>query len=157
MSGSVTEAAGPEQVMVRRAGALGLVAGPVAFAAGALAGGADGGWSALLGVVVVVANFAVHGLSLAWAAGVSIPMLQVVALGGFVARMAVIVGVLVLLNRAVFFSPAIFGVAAVITVFALLGYEARLMSRGLGGGLQIPPEPSAAAAAAALRAREDGR
>jgi hypothetical protein len=156
MSGSVTEAAGPEHVMVRRAGALGLVAGPVAFAAGALAGGADGGWSALLGVVVVVANFAVHGLSLAWAAGISIPMLQVVALGGFVARMAVIVGVLVLLNRTVFFSPAIFGVAAVITVFALLGYEARLMSRGLGGGLQIPPEPSAAAAAA-LRAQEDGR
>jgi hypothetical protein len=157
MSGIVTEASGPEHVMVRRAGALGLAAGPVAFAAGALAGGADGGWSALLGVVLVVANFAVHGLSLAWAAGISIPMLQVVALGGFVARMAVIVGVLVLLNRTAFFSPAFFGVAAVITVFALLGYEARLMSRGLGGGLQIPPEPSAAAAAAALRAREDGR
>jgi hypothetical protein len=155
MSGIVTEASGPEHVMVRRAGALGLAAGPVAFAAGALAGGADGGWSALLGVVLVVANFAVHGLSLAWAAGISIPMLQVVALGGFVARMAVIVGVLVLLNRTAFFSPAFFGVAAVITVFALLGYEARLMSRGLGGGLQIPPEPSAAAAA--LRAREDGR
>jgi hypothetical protein len=157
MIGSVTEVSGPERVMVRKAEALGLVAGPVAFVAGALADGQDGGWSALLGVVVVVANFAVHGLSLAWAARISIEMLQVVALGGFVARMAVIVGVLVLLNRTAFFSPAIFGVAAVLTVFALLGYEARLMARGLGGRLQIPPEPSAAAAAAALRAREDGR
>src|SRR5918992_1304960 len=107
---SVTEASGPERVMVRRAGAL---------------GGGGGGWSALLGVVVVVANFAVHGLSLAWAARISIPTLQVVALGGFVARMAVIVGTLVFLNRTAFFSPAIFGVTAVVTVFALLGYEAR--------------------------------
>jgi hypothetical protein len=143
--------------MVRRAAVLGLGVAPVAFAAGALVGGSDGGWSALLGVVVIVANFAIHGLSLAWAAGISIPMLQMVALGGFVARMATIVGALVLLDRTAFFSPAIFGVAAVLTVFSLLGYEARLVSRGLGARLQVPPEPSAAAAAAALRASDEGR
>jgi hypothetical protein len=151
----LTETATPEHVMVRRAVVLGGVAAPVAFVAGALVDGADGGWSALLGVAVVVTNFAVHGLSLAWAAGISIPMLQVVALAGFVGRMAIIVLALVLLDRTVFFSPAIFGVAALVTIIALLGYEARLMSRGVGGNLQIRPEPAAAAAAEALRVREE--
>jgi hypothetical protein len=151
----VAETTIPERVMVRRALAVGVVAAPLAFAAGVLLGGGDGGWSALLGVVVVVANFAVHGLSLGWAGAISIPVLQVVAVVGFVTRMAIIVGILILLDRTAFFSPAVFGIAAVVTVFTLLGYEARLLSRGLGGTLQIPPEPAAAAAAAALQAREE--
>lgn len=152
---SMGETSKPEYTMVRRAVALGIVAAPVAFVVGALAGGAGGGWSALLGVVVVVANFAVHGLSLAWAAGVSITLLQVVAVVGFVVRMGVILGALVLLDRTDFFSPVIFGITAVAGTFSLLGYEARLVGRGLGGTLEIPPEPSAVAAAEALRAREE--
>ena len=145
----------PEHVMVRRALALGVVAAPLAFAAGALAAGVDGGWSALIGVVVVVANFAVHGLSLGWAAAISISLLHVVALVGFVARMGIIVGALVLLDRTAFFSPVAFGITAVVATFGLLGYEARLIARGLGGGLTIPPERTAAAAAHALQ--KEGR
>jgi hypothetical protein len=152
---AMNEASKPEHTMVRRALVLGSVAAPVAFVLGALAGGAGGGWSAVLGVVVVVANFAAHGFSLAWAAGVSITLLQIVAVVGFVARMGVILGTLVLLDRTEFFSPLIFGITAVAGTFGLLGYEARLVAHGLGGNLQIPPEPSAAAAAAQLRDREE--
>lgn len=143
--------------MVRRAVAAGALAAPVAFATGLAAGGLDGAWSALLGVVIVVANFAAHGLSLAWAAGVSIPLLQAVALGGFVVRVGAIVAALFALDHTAFFRPAIFGVAVVASTLALLGYEARLSIRGLSGGLQIPPEPAAAAAARRLRARETAR
>lgn len=152
---SMVEAQKPEHTMVRRALVLGSAAAPVAFVLGAAAGGVAGGWSAVLGVVVVVANFAGHGMSLAWAAAVSVTLLQVVALVGFVVRMGVLLGVLVLLDRTAFFSPLIFGITAVIGTFGLLGYEARLVARGLGASLQIPPEPSAAAAADALRAREE--
>jgi hypothetical protein len=152
---SVVETSKPEHTMVLRALVLGAVAAPVAFVLGALAGGAGGAWSAVVGVVVVVANFAVHGLSLAWAAAVSVTLLQLVALVGFVVRMGVILGVLVLLDRTGFFSPLIFGITAVVGTFGLLGYEARLVARGLGASLQIPPEPSAAAAGEALRAREE--
>jgi hypothetical protein len=151
----MVETSKPEHTMVRRALVLGAVAAPVAFLVGTAAGGAAGGWSAVLGVVVVVANFVVHGLSLAWAAAVSVTLLQVVALVGFVVRMGVILGVLVLLDRTAFFSPLIFGITAVVGTFGLLGYEARLVARGLGASLQIPPEPSAAAAGEALRAREE--
>jgi hypothetical protein len=155
MTGNAAETTRPEHVMVRKGTVVGLVAAPVSFGFGVAAGGPDAGWSALLGTVVVVANFALHGMSLAWAAGISIPVLHVVALGGFALRMGIIVVVLVLLDRTAFFSPAAFGLAAVATLVALLGIEARLLTRGVGGALQVPPEPAAAAAAAALRAREE--
>jgi hypothetical protein len=143
--------------MARRALVGAAFAAPVALAAGFAVGGGPGAWSALLGVVLVVANFAAHGLSLAWAGGVSISVLQVVALGGFALRMAVFAGALFVLDRQAFFRPAVFGVAAAASILALLVYEARLAARGLGAGLRIPADPAATAAAEALRVREAAR
>jgi hypothetical protein len=151
----MTDHPAPERAMVGRGLVAGTIAAPLAFAAGSLAGGVADGWSALLGVLVVVTNFAVHGLSLAWAAAVSVALLQVVAVIGFVARMGIILGVLVLLDRTAFFSPVVFGIAAVAATLGLLVYEARLVARGLGGSLRIPADPAPAAAAEALRAREE--
>lgn len=141
--------------MVRRALAGGVLALPVAALAGWAAGGGDAAASAVLGVIVVVANFAVHGLSLAWASGVSISAVHAVALGGFVLRMAAIVIALVLLDRTAFFSPAVFAVAALVATLALLVYEARLVKRGVGSALDIPPDRAAVAAAARLREKEE--
>jgi hypothetical protein len=155
MDATMTDHPAPERAMVGRGVLGGALVAPLAFATGSLAGGVDDGWSALLGVVVVVANFTVHGLSLAWAASLSIVLLQAVALTGFVLRMGIIFGALVLLDRMAFFSPVVFGIAAVAATFGLLGYEARLVARGLGGGLRIPADPAATAAAEALRAREE--
>ncbi len=135
MDGKTTR---PEHYLVRRALGLGALATPAAFAAGALAGGAGTGLSAALGVLVVVLNFAAHGLSLAWAAGVSLQLLHGVAVGGFVARMGIIVGAMFALDQAAFFSPVIFGAAAVAGTFSLLVYEARLVGSGVGGELQLP-------------------
>ena len=141
--------------MVRRALLVGLLCLPVAAGLGWLVADAGGAASAALGVAIVVANFAAHGLSLAWAAGVSIPAVHAVALGGFVLRMGVVVVALVLLDRLAFFSPAIFGVSALAATVALLVYEARLVKRGLGGALDIPADPAAVVAAERLREREE--
>jgi hypothetical protein len=141
--------------MVRRAVVAGALALPVAAGLGWLAGDAGGAASASLGVIVVVANFAAHGLSLAWAAGISIPAVHAVALGGFVLRMGVVVLALVLLDRVPFFSAPIFGVSAVIATMALLVYEARLVKRGVGGALDLPADPAAVAASQRLREREE--
>jgi hypothetical protein len=140
--------------MVRRALLGGALAAPLAFAAGFAVDGGPGAWSAVLGVAVIVANFAAHGLSLAWAAGVSIPVLQVVALGGFALRMGLILVALVLIDRTTALSTEVFGITAILGTLGLLVLEARLALRGLGGTLQIPPEPAAATAAEELRARE---
>jgi hypothetical protein len=144
----------PEHAMVRKALAAGAAAAPVAFGAGFLAGGGDAALSALLGVVVVVLNFAAHGASLAWAAGISVIAVQAVALGGFVVRMGLIAGALLALDRAAFFSPLIFGLTVIAGTLALLVYETRLVRAGLGGGLEIPADPAAVRAHEALRLKE---
>lgn len=143
--------------MVRRAIAAGGLAAPVAFGTGLAVAGWSGAWSAVLGVALVIANFTAHGLSLAWAATVSIPVLQAVALGGFALRMAAIVGALVVVDRTGVLSTTVFGITAVVGTLGLLALEARLVHRGLGGGLHIPAESAAAAAGERLRAREGGR
>lgn len=147
----------PEHVMVGRALLGGALSLPLAYGVGYWAGGVDGGLSSTIAIAVVAANFAAHGLSLAWAAGISVPMVQTVALGGFVVRMGVILLVLFALDRTAFFSPMAFVITLVVGQVALLGYEAKLVLGGVGRDLQIPPEPAAAAAAERRRTRVGAR
>jgi hypothetical protein len=144
----------PEIEMVRKA-ALPAAVGTVAAAAiGWLVGGSDAAASAAIGVVLVAANFALHGVSLAWASTISIPVVFAVALGGFFFRLAIIVAAMFALNTLEGFSPVAFGLAVVPATLLLLAYEAQLVSRGLGGILEIPADPAAARAHAELAARE---
>jgi hypothetical protein len=134
--------------MVRRALPFGPPGIAVALLVGAAAGGWNVGWSAAIGVAIVYVNFIVHGLSLARAARVSLTALAAMAMGGFVVRLGVIVGFMLVLNRFDWFSPLAFGLAVVPATMLLLGYELKLMAGGLGAQLQIPPPESAAREAA---------
>lgn len=140
--------------MVRRALVPSALAVAVASLAGLAASGPDVAASAAIGVAIVSLNFAAHGLSLAWASGVSIAAVHAVALGGFVVRLGVIVAAMFALNTMTWFSPLAFGLAVVPTTLLLLVYEARLAIRGLGATLQIPADPAAVRAAETLAARE---
>ena len=140
--------------MVRRALLPGALATLAAAAIGALAGGVDDAASAAIGIAVVIANFALHGLSLSWAAGISISAVQAVALGGVVLRMGVVVASLFALRTLPWFSVVAFALAAVPGTMLLLGYEAHLMLRGVGTSLDLPPDPAAARAAERLAAKE---
>lgn len=144
----------PEREMVRRALVPGLVAVPVAFGLGLVFGDAGAAWSAVIGVLVVLANFVAHGLSLAWASSISIGAVHAVSLGGVIVRLGVIVGLMFALNTMTWFSPIAFGLAVVPGTLALLAYEAKLVAGGLGGVLQIPADAAAAAAAEQRAARE---
>jgi hypothetical protein len=124
--------------MVRKAIVPGIVATLAAFGVGAAAGGLGVGVSAALGIALAVSNFAAAGSSLAWAAGVSLTAIQVVALGGFVVRLGVILGLMFALNTLSWFSPVAFGLAVVPGTLALLVYESVLVLKGLGQGLVIP-------------------
>lgn len=144
----------PELEMVRRAIVPGVAAvGLAALVAGGI-GGRDAAISASLGVTVLVVNFAANGLSLAWASTVSLTAVHAVALLGPLARLGVIVAMLFLLDGTAWFSPTAFGLAVVPGTVALLAFEARLATRGLGGIVQVPADPVAARAGEALRARE---
>jgi hypothetical protein len=106
---------------------------------GAVTAGWDAGWSAGLGVAIVFVNVAVSGYFITRAARISLQALYPAALGGFLVRMAAIVGLLFLLNRFEFFSPLAFALAVVPATILMLAYEIRLVARGLGSELQIPP------------------
>jgi len=142
--------------MVRRALVPGGVAVAVAFVIGVALGDAGAAWSAAVGVAVVVVNFAAHGLSLAWASRISVSTVHAVALGGVVVRLGVIVALLFLLNAMAWFSPLAFAFSVVPGTLALLAFEAKLTLGGVGAGLQIPADPPAARAHAALAAKEAG-
>jgi hypothetical protein len=140
--------------MIRRALLPGAVAAPAAFAVGVAVRGPAAGASATIGAVVVLGNFAAHGWSLAWASRISVALVQGVALGGFVVRMGVVLGLMFALNALPWFSPVAFGAAVVPGTIALLVLETRLALRGLGGALQIPADDAAVRAAERLAARE---
>jgi hypothetical protein len=133
-----TTNAEPEREMVRRLAPWGAPAAVAALLLGAVAGGWDVGISAALGILVVSANFVANGLSLAWAAGVSLTAISAVAMGGFVVRLGVIVAIMAVLNRFAFFSPLAFGLAVVPATLLLLAFEMRLLAGGVGRELQVP-------------------
>ncbi len=121
-------AADPERELVWRIVPRALPAIPLAFLLGLAAGGANAGWSAAIGVTVVLANFAAHGLSLARAARISPTVLFAVGLGGFFVRLSGILMVMLALDRLKFFSPGAFAAALVPATVALLVFEIRLLS-----------------------------
>jgi hypothetical protein len=128
-----------------------LVASGVAFARG----GSGAALSAAIGVAVVFVNFAVHGWSLGRASTISITAVHAVALVGPVVRIGIVVGLMFALDTLEWFSPLAFGITVVPATIGLLAYEARLTMRGVGAQLQIPADPSATRAKAALAAKEN--
>ncbi|HSL10063.1 MAG TPA: hypothetical protein VLA82_01945 [Actinomycetota bacterium] len=140
--------------MVRRAVVPAVAGMALAAALGWLVDGADAAWSAAVGVAIVAANFAAHGLSLAWASTISVSAVFAVALGGFVVRLGVVVAAMFALNTLDPFSPVAFALAVVPATILLLAFEARLVTRGVGATLEIPADPAAARAGSALAARE---
>jgi hypothetical protein len=128
----MTRSAEPEREIVRRVLPWGPPAIVLALAMGRLAAGWDAGLSAAIGVTVVYVNSLVHGLSLAWAARVSSTALFAVGMGGFVVRLGAILALLFALDGLAFFSPLAFLLAVVPATTLLLGYEMRLLARGVG-------------------------
>ncbi len=126
--------------MVRRALPFGPPAVLLAFAIGSVAGGWSVGWSAAIGLAIVVLNFVATGLSLARAARVSLTAYAAVAMGGFVVRLGIIVAIMAVLNRFAFFSPLAFGLAVVPATILLLGFEMKQVAGPLGRELSLPAE-----------------
>lgn len=118
----------PERELVRRALPFALPAAAAAFVVGALVSGTDAGWSAAIGIGVVAANFVAHGRSIAWAARISPTALLAVGVGGFAVRLAVIVALMVGLDRLSWFSTVAFVAAVVPATILLLAFEMKVLS-----------------------------
>jgi hypothetical protein len=117
----------------------------VALLLGVAVDGWPTGWSAAIGVCLVAANSTVAGLAQAWAAGKGLMVLAVVTMVGFALRLGVIAAALALLSDVSWFSVPAFAVAVVPATILLLGFEMRLLARGVGRELIIPADGKEAA------------
>jgi len=118
----------PERELVRRVLPFVPLVAVVAVGLGYVAGGADAGWSAAIGIAIVTANFLMFALSIAWAATISPTMIAIVALGGYLMRLIVFTVALVILTKLSWFSPVAFALTLVPATIALLVYEAKALS-----------------------------
>jgi hypothetical protein len=136
----MTRSAEPERALVRMVVPFGPPAALAALLIGRLAVDWGAGWSAAIGIAVVVANAVANAILLSRAARISLTAYSAAVMGGFVVRLAVIVAIMLGLNRLSWFSPLAFGLAVVPATILLLGYEMKLVAGGVGQELQIPDQ-----------------
>jgi hypothetical protein len=128
----------PERQMAKRALLPGAVLAVAAFGIGYAVNGVNAAVSALAGVVVVSLSFAGYVVILGRARRVSAGAMQAATLGGWLIRLAIIVGCLFAV-RALGGDVAAFGFAAIATAIAVAMYEAYVV---LTGKLEPAGEPS---------------
>lgn len=97
---------------------------------GWLLAGTDGALAAVLGLAVVVINFYLAGKVLSLAIRHSLTMYHAAALVGFVLRMALIAGTMLLVVRFVEIDRVAFGISAVVCYLVLVTLEAIAVMRG---------------------------
>jgi len=113
--------------MARRA----LPAIPVIVLLAGLIWGLDGAASAAFAIVLVLANLAASAYLLATAARISLPLLMVAALGGFVVRLAVLTAVVLLVKDQGWVDLVALSLTLVVTHLGLLVWETRHISASL--------------------------
>jgi hypothetical protein len=118
----------PEREIARRALPWSAPACALALGLGVLIDGWGAGWSAAIGITIVVLNLVVHAMSMAWAARISPTMVFAVGMGGFALRLVTIFLVLLVLNGLPWFSAVAFVAAVVPATLLLLVFEAKLLS-----------------------------
>lgn len=118
-----------ETVMMGAAARASAVLAPLLVATAWWLRGPAGAVSALGGVALVVGVFLSTGWSLRWAAGRGPAVLQTVAVGGFVVRLALYALGVVLLAPLEAIDGHALAASTAVALVALLGYEAWLLSR----------------------------
>src|SRR3954465_12273033 len=131
MIGSLPRAPAVERELVFDIAKHGLIAAPVIIGLAAIFRGGPGAASAALAVGVVIANLALSGATLSWAARTSLNLLMIAALGGFLLRMGVVVGIIALVRHEPWVDLPVLAVTLLLTQLGLLFWETRYVSATL--------------------------
>ena len=113
--------------MLRRGGPV----APLVIAAAWLIGGRDIGLSVAYAFAIVAVNLVLAALSLGWAARISPTALMATALGGFLFRMGLLTGAVMLVKESDWVSLPALAVAILLSHLALLFWEMRYVSASL--------------------------
>ena len=113
--------------MIRRS----LPALPALVLVAGLVWGVDGALSAAFAIGLVFLNFLFSASLLAWSARISLPLMMVAALGGFILRLALITVAVLLVKDQAWVSLVPLGFTIIITHLGLLIWETRHLSLSL--------------------------
>jgi hypothetical protein len=113
--------------MARRA----IPLSPILIVISAVAWGWHGAVSSAFALALVLANFLVAAALLSWAARISPTMIMAVTLGGFIGRMAVVLGAIYLVKDASWVSMPALVVTLLVSYLGLLFWETRHVSASL--------------------------
>ncbi|MGZ4678399.1 MAG: hypothetical protein ACXVJ7_07855 [Acidimicrobiia bacterium] len=117
-----------EGLIARHLARHALLVAPVVVLLAGLVRGIDGGISGAIGLVLVAANFLAAAAILAWAATRGAGALYAAILGGFLLRLAVLVGIVLALEPVAFIDVPVLVLTVGIAHFALLAWETRYVS-----------------------------
>jgi hypothetical protein len=104
---------------------------PVVVLGCGLGWGASGAVSAAIGLVLVAANFLVAARLMAWAAPQGPSVVMGAVLGGYLARLAVLLGIVLALQQVSWLNIPVLIVTLAVTHLALLTWELRFVSFSL--------------------------
>ncbi len=119
-----------EAILARHTVRRAVFVGPPIVGLFWLTRGADGAWSAAIGVLIVVANFLLSGAVLSAAARRSLQAYHAAALFGFFLRLGLITAAMLAVAWVVDVDRPAMGVAAVVSYLVLLTLEAVAVARG---------------------------
>jgi hypothetical protein len=126
--------------MIRR----GLIVAPLIVAVCAVIWGADGAWSSLYGIAIVLANFALAAVIIATSARISLGLMMGATLFGYLIRLGLIFLAVWLVRDASWISFPALGSTIIVTHLGLLFWEMKYVALSLSypGLKPAPPEPS---------------
>ena len=122
---------GPSTGVLLRAVRRGLALVPAAILLGALFAGFDGAISVGYGLLIVTVNFALSVTLLSGASKFSPTVVAVAALGGYVVRLALVFGAVMLVRDQSWTAPLPLGVTIISTHLRLLVWEVMYVSTAL--------------------------
>jgi hypothetical protein len=109
----------------------GTWAAPAVVLVAGLVRGTAGASSAAVAVAIVLVNLVLSAAALSWAAKTSAVALMAAALGGFLARMLLVTGVVWAVKDAAWIDLPVLAVAILVTHLGLLFWELRYVSASL--------------------------
>ena len=133
---TVTMTLDVEAILARHTVRRAAIVGPAVIAVLWVTRGAGGGVAAAVGVGLIVMNFLLSGMALSAAARISLSLYHAAALFGFLLRLLLITGVMMVVARLFDIDRIAFGAAAVATYLVLLVLEAVAVARGREGELE---------------------
>jgi hypothetical protein len=119
-----------ESILARHTARRAFYVAPPVIALFWLTRGAEGAWSSALGVAVVVGVLLASGAMMSVAARISLSMYHAAALIGFVLRLALVTGGMLLVATLLDVDRLAFGVSAVVTYVVLIALEMAAVARG---------------------------